>query len=63
MGMDHFSTYLRGQKFVLYTEHKPLEKLSKVHTKTLCRLNKYMGTYKFEVRHEKGEEMPADFFY
>jgi hypothetical protein len=32
-GMDHFSTYMRGQKFILCTENKPLEKLSKVHKK------------------------------
>jgi hypothetical protein len=34
-GMDHFSTFLRGQKFILYTDHKPLEKFGKVHTKML----------------------------
>jgi hypothetical protein len=38
-GMDHFSTFIRGQKFILYKDHKPLEKLGKVHTKTLGRLN------------------------
>jgi hypothetical protein len=53
-GFDHFSTFLRGQKFILYTHHKPLEKLGKVHIKTLCRLNQYMNTYNFEIRHKKG---------
>jgi hypothetical protein len=32
---EHFSVYLRGQKFTMYTDHKPLKKLSTVHTKTL----------------------------
>ena len=26
-GMDFNATYLRGKRFVLYTDHKPLEKL------------------------------------
>jgi hypothetical protein len=26
-GMDHFNEYLKGKKFVLYTDHKPLEKI------------------------------------
>jgi hypothetical protein len=32
-GMDHFITYLKGHNFILFTNHKPLEKLSTVHTK------------------------------
>ena len=34
-GMDHFDTYLRGRPFILFIHHRPLEKLGKVHTKTL----------------------------
>jgi hypothetical protein len=37
-GMEHFATYLRGWKFTLYTDHRPLEKLGKVHTMMLNRL-------------------------
>jgi hypothetical protein len=33
--MDQFSTFLRGQKFNIYIDNKPLEKLGTVHTKTL----------------------------
>jgi hypothetical protein len=57
-GMDHFATYLRGCKFTLITDHRPLEKLGKVHTKTLNRLQEVMNTYDFD---KKGSEMLADY--
>ena len=60
-GMDHYDTYLRGRPFVLYTDHRPLEKLGKVHTKTLNRLQEAMGRYNFEIMYKKGSEMPADY--
>jgi len=31
--MDYFDTYLKGGKFKLFTDHKPLEKLSTIHSK------------------------------
>jgi RNase H-like domain found in reverse transcriptase len=34
-GMDFFNKYLKGKRFILYTDHKPLEKLGHTHTKTL----------------------------
>ncbi|MGV1013323.1 MAG: DDE-type integrase/transposase/recombinase, partial [Flavobacterium sp.] len=60
-GIEHFSVYLRGRKFTLYTDHKPLEKLSNVHTKTLNRLQQIMNEHDFIIMHKKGSEMPADF--
>jgi hypothetical protein len=60
-GMDHFSTYLRGRKFTLITDHRPLEKLGKVHTKTLNRLQEIMNTYDFNIVYKKGSEMPEDY--
>ena len=60
-GMDHFSTYLRGRHFTLFTDHKPLEKLGKVHTRTLNRLQEAMNNFDFEIIYKKGSEMPADF--
>ena len=33
-GMDTFEVHLRGRHFKLFTDHKPLEKPGKVHTKT-----------------------------
>ena len=59
--MDHFDTSLRGCHFTLFTDHRPLEKLGKVHTKTLSRLQEAMLTYDFEITYKKGSEMPADF--
>jgi hypothetical protein len=61
-GMDHFSTYLRGRKFTLITDNRPLEKLGKVHTKMLNRLQEIMNTYDFDIVYRKGSEMPADYF-
>ncbi|MBM3429159.1 MAG: hypothetical protein FJX95_10300, partial [Bacteroidetes bacterium] len=59
--MDHFDNYLRGKHFTLFTDHKPLEKLGKVHTKTLNRLQQAMMDYSFVVQHKAGKEMPADY--
>ena len=60
-GMEHFHINLKGKHFTLFTDHKPLEKLGKVHTKTLNRLQEAMNTYDFEIVYKKGSEMPADF--
>ena len=49
------------KQFKLFTDHKPLEKLGKVHTKTLNRLQQMMNLFSFEIIYKKGEEMPADF--
>ncbi len=58
-GMEHFGTYLRGRKFTLFTDHRPLEKLGKVHTKALNRLQESVNT--FDIMYKKGSEMPADY--
>jgi hypothetical protein len=60
-GIDHFETSLKGRKFVVYSDHRPLEKLSVVHTKTLNRLQQKMNEYDFIIQYKKGSEMPADF--
>ncbi len=63
LGNDHFGTYLCGRKFTLITDHRRLEKLGKVHTKTL-NLNwqqEVMNTFDFDIIYKKGSEMPADY--
>jgi hypothetical protein len=59
--MEHFATYLRGRRFMLYTDHRPLEKLGKVHTKMLNRLQESMNTFDFEIIYKKGSKMLADY--
>ena len=61
-GIEHFSQYLKGRRFDLLTDHKPLvEKLSTVHSKTLNRLQHIMMDYDFEIKYLKGEIIPADY--
>jgi aspartate aminotransferase-like enzyme len=51
----------RTLHFTLITDHKPLEKLEKRHTRNANRLQEAMNTFDFEVVYKKGSEMPADF--
>ena len=60
-GIEHFSYYLKGRPFFLFTDHQPLTGLSKVHKKTYNRLTEAMNTYNFQMVYKKGEEMPADY--
>ena len=60
-GMEYFDNYLRGKRFTLYTDHKPLEKLSHLHTKTFNRLQELTLTYDFQIQYKKGATLPADF--
>ena len=60
-GIEHFSSYLRGRKFTLFTDHRPLEKLSTVHKKTLSRLEHAMTEYDFIIQYSKGADMPSDY--
>jgi hypothetical protein len=60
-GMDHFGTYLKGRMFTLITDHQPLEKLGKVHTKTLNWLQEVINTYDFDIIYKKGSEMSANY--
>ena len=46
--MNHFGFQLRGRKFKLFSDHKPLEKLGKTQTKTLNRLHLLVKDMNFE---------------
>ncbi|MEM1008681.1 MAG: RNase H-like domain-containing protein, partial [Myxococcota bacterium] len=61
-GVTHFDTYLRGNHFTLYTDHKPLEKLSSTHTKTFNRLQQLMLDYSFTIKHHPGKDNTAPDF-
>ena len=61
-GIEHFDVYLRGRRFALYMNHKPLEKLNSVHKKTLNRLQQIMLEYEFTMHYKRGEDNAvADF--
>ncbi len=57
-GMDHFNVYLKGKKFKLNTDHKPLEKLRHLHIQWWIdsRLE-----HDFIIQYKKGSDMPADY--
>jgi hypothetical protein len=57
--MEYYQEHLRGRRFILYTDHKPLETLGTQHTKAMHRLQPAMMD--FEIGYKKGSEMPADF--
>ena len=61
-GITHFDVYLRGKHFFLCTDHKPLEKLSSVHTKTFNRLQQLMLDYNFTIMHKPGKDNAAPDF-
>ena len=60
-GMDHFDEYLKGKKFILYTDHKPLEKLGHLHSKTMNRFQTALLEHDFVIQYKKGSDMPADY--
>jgi len=60
-GMDHFNEYLKGKKFILYTDHKPLEKLGHFHSKMMNRFQTASLGHNFIIQYKKGSDMPADY--
>ncbi len=60
-GMDFFNEYLKGKRFILYMDHKPLEKLGHLHNKTLNSLQTALLGHDFIIQYKKGSNMPADY--
>jgi hypothetical protein len=60
-GMDTFNEYRKGKQFILYTDHKPLEKMGHLHTKTMNRLQSALLEHDFVIQYQKGAIMPADY--
>ena len=59
-GCEHFHHYLYGQrKFIVYSDHRPLSKLNKVHVKTQGRLQEMLLEYNYEIVYRKGEDQEA----
>jgi hypothetical protein len=49
-GMDHFNEYLKGKKFILYIDHKPLEKLGHLHSQTMNRFQMALLEHDFIIQ-------------
>jgi hypothetical protein len=60
-GMDYFNEYLKGRKFILYTDHKPLEKLGHLNSKTMNRFQTVLLKHDIIIQYKKRSDMPADF--
>ncbi len=59
--MDHFNKYLKGKKFILYTDHKPLEKLGHLYSKTMNRFQTALLEHYFIIQYKKGSFLPTDY--
>ena len=62
-GVKHFEHYLKGRKFIIYTDHKPITyPLSSVHQKTFGRYEAFMQDFDSTIVHKPGpENVVADF--
>jgi hypothetical protein len=57
--MDHFGEYFIGKKFILYTDHKPLEKLGHLHSKVMNQFQTAHLEHGLVIQYKKGSDMPA----
>jgi len=60
-GMDTSNEYLKGKKFILCTDHKPLEKMGHLHTKTMNRPQSALLEHDFVIQYKKGTIITADY--
>ena len=54
--IDHFHVYLYGRRFTVFTDHRPVVEMSRLHQKTLSRLQEQMNKYTFICLYRKGED-------
>ena len=60
--IEHFAHLLKGRRFVVFTDHRPITTLSKVHTKTFNRLEQLLVEFSFDIRYIPGKHNSvADF--
>jgi hypothetical protein len=59
--MHHFNEYLQGKQFILYINHKPLEKLGHLHSNTMKLLQTALLEHDFIIQYKKGSNMLADY--
>jgi hypothetical protein len=59
--MEVFNEYLHGKQFILFTDHKLLEKLGHLHPKTLNQFQAALLEHNFVVQYKRGTTMPADY--
>ena len=60
-GVEHWHQYLKGQRFKLFTDNKPICTLSSKNQRTLNRLQLLLTSYDFEMLHIEGTKNPSDF--
>ena len=57
----YFREQLRGHRFILFTDHKPLATCAEAQGKSLTELQLLSLEFDFAIQHKKGINMPADF--
>ena len=57
----YFCEQLRGRRFILFTDHKPLATCPEAQGKFLTELQLLSLEFDFVIQHKKGSNMPADF--
>ena len=55
-GIEAFDHILRGRRFHIYTDHKPLQTMTKLQHKTLNRLQELIGRHKCVINHIPGKQ-------
>ncbi len=59
--MDVFKKYLKGKKFILFTDHEPIEKIGHLHTKMMNWLQAALLVHNLVIKYKKGAIMPTNY--